>query len=73
MRNHIRELIDNAQRSGDRVGVDGFLDTPAQQIAADTVRLARLAASIHLADAAWHVAMPDRADELALPVREYVD
>jgi len=51
VRNLIRDMLDNAKRSGDRVGVDGVEIAPTQ-LAADMIRLARVATSIHLADAA---------------------
>ena len=51
MQNVIRDMLDNARRSGDRIGVDGIEIAPTQ-LAAETIRLARVATSIHLADAA---------------------
>jgi len=51
MRDLVRTVIQNARRSGDRIGVDGEQRGPSR-LAADSIRLARLATSIHLADAA---------------------
>jgi hypothetical protein len=64
MRGHLREMIENARRSGDRIGVDGTEIAPTR-LATEIVRLARLATSIHLADSARltaeAAAPPDRA------------
>ena len=64
MRDLIRELVDNARRSGDRIGVDGTSDAPSK-LAAESIRLARMATSIHLADAARLI-----ADSEAIPPAE---
>jgi hypothetical protein len=71
VRNHIRQLIEDARRSGDRVGVDGPHDTPSL-LAAETIRLARLATSIHLAEAARQVAASEPASDRSSSVRERV-
>jgi hypothetical protein len=62
-------LIDNARRSGDRIGVDGTGDTPTQ-LAAEIIRLARLATSIHLAETARLTAESEPAVDRALSMRE---
>ena len=69
MRNVIRDLIDNARRSGDRIGVDGEADRPSP-LGADTVRLARLATSIHLAETVRRCAAGDAACDPASATRE---
>lgn len=51
MRDLARTVIENARRSGDRIGVDGAQHGPSR-LAAESIRLARLATSLHLADAA---------------------
>ena len=51
MRDIARQVIGNARRSGDRIGVDGEQHEP-NRLAADSIRLARLATSIHLTQAA---------------------
>ena len=71
MRDEIRQLIDSAQRSGDRIGVDGNCDAPTR-LAAETIRLARLAASIHLAESAHLIAQASSAEDRALAERELV-
>ena len=47
MREHIRRMINEAQRSEERIGLDGRED-PALRLASETIRLARLAASTHM-------------------------
>ena len=71
MRDLVRELVDDARRSGDRIGVDGALTVPAR-LAAETIRLARLATSIHLAESVRLHVEPDRGRGRATPVREPV-
>lgn len=69
MRQLIRHLVDarlrpapNASRSGDRIGV-------ASSLGSDVVRLARMAASIHLAETALEQRGDSRRDVARL-VRE---
>ncbi len=69
VRNHLREMIDIARRSGDRIGADGKHDS-STQLGAQAVRLARLAASIHLAETARLMTEPDPASDRALSMRE---
>ncbi len=69
MRDLIRDLLNNARRSGDRIGVDGTLDKP-EKLAAETIRLARLAASIHLAESARLTAAGDSACDRMPSTRE---
>ncbi|MDY7107873.1 MAG: hypothetical protein SYC29_04475 [Planctomycetota bacterium] len=69
MRDVIGHLIDNARRSGDRIGVDGTRDAPTQ-LGADAIRLARLATSIHLAETARRLAESEPAADRAWSVRE---
>ena len=69
MRDVIAHLINNARRSGDRIGVDGTCDRPTQ-LAAETIRLARLATSIHLAETARLLAASEPAVDRALSTRE---
>ena len=69
MRDVTAHLIDNARRSGDRIGVDGTGDTPTQ-LAAEIIRLARLATSIHLAETARLLAESEPAVDRALSMRE---
>ncbi len=70
MRNVIRDMLDNARRSGDRIGVDGIEIAPTR-LAADTIRLARVAASIHLADAApYRVGRDHHAPDRSPSTRE---
>ena len=47
MREHIRRMINEAQRSQERISLDGRGD-PALRLASETIRLARLAASTHM-------------------------
>lgn len=47
MRTQIRQLIEQAQRPSDPNALDGSAD-PALRLAAETIRLARLAASTHM-------------------------
>ncbi len=47
MREHIRRIISEAQRSQERISLDGRED-PALRLASETIRLARLAASTHM-------------------------
>ena len=68
MRDVIRHLIDNA-RSGDRVGVDGEQIAPLE-LAAESIRLARLATSIHLAGTAREIAAATPVRDRALSMRE---
>ena len=51
VRDQLRDMIETARRSGDRIGVDGRTETSAT-LGAELIRLARLATSIHLAEAA---------------------
>ena len=69
MRDVIAHLINNARRSGDRIGVDGTGDRPTQ-LAAETIRLARLATSIHLAETARLLAAQEPPVDRALSMRE---
>ena len=69
MRDVIAHLINNARRSGDRIGVDGTRDR-ATQLAAETIRLARVATSIHLAETARLLAAQEPSVDRALSVRE---
>jgi hypothetical protein len=69
VRDVIAHLIDNARRSGDRIGVDGACDRPTR-LGAETIRLARLATSIHLAETARLLAASEPAADRALSVRE---
>lgn len=69
MRNLIRDMLDNAERSGDRVGVDGFEIAPTQ-LAAEMIRLARVATSIHLADSARLLAERAPAPDRLVTTRE---
>jgi len=62
MRDLVRQVMDNARRSGDRIGVDGQPDA-LTMIAVEAIRVARVATSLHLADSAWPLAaerQPDR-------------
>jgi hypothetical protein len=65
----IRELVDNARRSGDRIGVDGAADK-ATLLGADAVRLARLATSIHLAETVRRSVAGIEADDPTPTMRE---
>jgi hypothetical protein len=65
----IRDMLDNARRSGDRIGVDGIEIAPTQ-LAAEIIRLARVATSIHLADAARLRAEHGPAPDRLLTMRE---
>ena len=47
MQEHIRRLIERAQRSEDRITLSGKQDS-ATQLAVEVVRLAHLAASTHM-------------------------
>ncbi|MHC4416525.1 MAG: hypothetical protein ACYS0G_14730 [Planctomycetota bacterium] len=47
MRQHILKAIDEAQRPGDQMGIADPRG-PALRLAAETIRLARLAASAHM-------------------------
>jgi hypothetical protein len=64
MREIIRDVVENARRSEERIGVDGQR-SPRARLAAEAIRLARVATSIHLTDstrllaAGW--SRPDRA------------
>ena len=69
MRDLAAHLIENARRSGDRIGVDRPLDQPAT-LGDDVIRLARLATSIHLAHAPRILHGPGPADDRASPLRE---
>ncbi len=69
MRDLVRTIIDNARRSGDRIGVDGAQREP-HRLAADSIRLARLATSIHLANAARYMAGVAAEVDHASPTRE---
>ena len=69
MRDVMAHLIDTARRSGDRIGVDGTRDAP-MQLAAEAIRLARLATSIHLAETARRLAEAEPAADRALSMRE---
>ncbi len=51
MRDHIRKLINEARRSGDRIDVENKQDN-ITQLSADVIRLARLATSVHLFESA---------------------
>lgn len=51
MRDHIRKLINEARRSGDRIDVENKQDN-ITQLSADVIRLARLATSVHLYESA---------------------
>ncbi len=66
MRQLVREAIENARRSGERIGVDGKKPGP-EMLGAEVIRFARLATSIHLAESAALLAAtePDPS-----PVRE---
>jgi hypothetical protein len=70
MRIEIRRLIEDAKRSGDRVGVDGHPD--ATTLGAGITRLARLATSIHLAESAQRIAASEPMPDRSLPMREVV-
>jgi hypothetical protein len=69
VRDVMAHLIDTARRSGDRIGVDGTRDAPTQ-LAAEVIRLARLATSIHLAETARRLAESEPAADRALSMRE---
>ena len=71
MREIIREVIDDTRRSGDRIGVDGRQIAPTQ-LATEIIRLARVATSIHLAEAARLTAELDTAPDGVLSTRETV-
>ena len=49
MRDHFRKLINEARRSGDRIDVENKQDKMTQ-LAAEVIRLARLATSVHLSE-----------------------
>ena len=68
MRELIREAIDNARRSGDRVGVDGTL----ARLGTESIRLARLATAIHLVESARLIAGSVNEADRPSPVREPV-
>ena len=51
MRDHIRKLINEARRSGDRINVENKQDN-ITQLTAEVIRLARLATSVHLYESA---------------------
>ncbi len=51
MRSIIRDVIEHARRSEERIGVGGQV-SPRARLAAETIRLARVAASIHMARSA---------------------
>ena len=68
MRDLVRQLVDDARRSGDRVGVDGRPAAPT--LAADVIRLARVATAIHLADAGAAHAAAASGPEVRLAMRE---
>ena len=69
MRDHLRRIIFNARRSGDRIDVDGAPTTDAP-LGTDLVRLARLATSMHLGSAARHLAVADPLEDRATATRE---
>ena len=69
MRNLAQQLISNAQRSGDRFGVDGMPD-PSANLGVEVIRLARLATSIHLAEAARTLHGPADAPDHPVASRE---
>ena len=71
MREVIRHLIDDARRSGDRIGVDGK-QIASTQVAAELIRLARVATSIHLAESARLIAGSGPVGDRVLPTREPV-
>ena len=71
MREIIRNVLDDARRSGDRIGVDGSQIAPTQ-LATEIIRLARVATSIHLAEAARLTAEFHSAPDRALSTRETV-
>ena len=62
MREHIRRLIEQAARPGGTIGLEGRPD-PALRLAAETIRLARLAASTHMILSARLPAMQVQAGE----------
>ncbi len=66
MREHIRKLIDEATRPGDPLDDPG---DPALRLAAETIRLARLAASTHMILAARSIA--EVRDDQPLATREH--
>ena len=68
MRELVRKLVNDA-RSGDRVGGDGPQD-PLSVLSAETIRLARVATSIHLADVARRFARASGRSGLETVVRE---
>jgi hypothetical protein len=47
VREHIRRMIDEANRPGSGLGIDDDRD-PALRLASEAIRLARLAASAHM-------------------------
>jgi hypothetical protein len=70
VRTEIRHLIEDAKRSGDRIGVDGTPDASA--LGAGIVRLARLATSIHLAESAHRMAASVPGRDRLMTKRESV-
>ena len=47
MREHIRKMIDQARMPQETQGIDGRQETPLR-LASETIRLARLATSVHM-------------------------
>lgn len=66
MREHILRLIEQASRPGDPIALEGHGD-PAIRLAAETIRLARLAASTHMILWARLGSGPDQAAEGRTP------
>ena len=69
MRELIRELIDDAPRSGDRISVEAPA-SPLAQLATETIRLSRMATSIHLVGSARLIAEASLDRSRATPMRE---
>jgi hypothetical protein len=67
MHDLLRAVVEERNRSGDRIGAGGDRIVPAS-IGADAVRLARLAASIHMVESAMRLARAGEGnpDEAAL-------
>ena len=69
MRDLAAHIIRRAQRSGDRIDGDGSTDA-AGRLAAEAIRLARVATSIHLAEAARLHAAAGAERDRAVVTRE---
>ena len=69
MRDHIREIINQARRSGDRIDVENKQELKPL-LGAGVIRLARLATSVHMTESARLLAASDPVREQSSSMRE---